>query len=160
METLTGVYNTTLSLSDTLCDQCVHEQGIAIRREVDHFFPLAVPLGNNVPMHELKDPVPDAELSLPAFNVLTGNSNPRSSLKPTLLELSKTMRYGVTYIARCAPGHHGCGSSVERSLSDDIQRGLTVLDAAWHNTKPGQKGPSETSWTCRSARAHGHWHTG
>eukprot|EP00873_Tetraselmis_striata_P021697 jgi/Tetstr1/441961/TSEL_030166.t1 len=46
---------------------------------------------------ELKDLVPDAELSLPAFNVVTGSYDPRS-LKSTLLEF-KTMRYGVKYIA-------------------------------------------------------------
>eukprot|EP00873_Tetraselmis_striata_P044227 jgi/Tetstr1/464491/TSEL_009249.t1 len=148
----------TLLLSDTFFDQCVHDQGIAIRREVDDLSPLEVPLGNNVPMHELKDPVPDAGLSLPAFNVVTGNYNPRTSLKPTLLEFSKIMRYVVKYIA-VRPGPRLRILSVERSLLDDIQRGLAVRDAAWHNTKPGQKGPSETSWTCRSARGHGLRHT-
>eukprot|EP00873_Tetraselmis_striata_P039881 jgi/Tetstr1/460145/TSEL_005461.t1 len=38
----------------------------------------AVPLGNTVPRDELKDLVPDAELSLPAFNVVTGSYDPRS----------------------------------------------------------------------------------
>eukprot|EP00873_Tetraselmis_striata_P027685 jgi/Tetstr1/447949/TSEL_035254.t1 len=56
----------------------------------------AMPLGNNVPMDELKDMVPDAELSLLAFNVVTGSYDPRS-LKSTLLEF-KTMR---------EPGHNG-----------------------------------------------------
>eukprot|EP00873_Tetraselmis_striata_P028993 jgi/Tetstr1/449257/TSEL_036462.t1 len=41
-------------------------------------------------MDELKDLVPDAELSLPAFNVVTGSCDPRS-FKSTLLEF-KTMR--------------------------------------------------------------------
>eukprot|EP00873_Tetraselmis_striata_P038313 jgi/Tetstr1/458577/TSEL_044980.t1 len=51
----------------------------------------AVPLGNTVPRDELKDLVPDAELSFPAFNVVTGSYDPRS-LKSTLLEF-KTMRH-------------------------------------------------------------------
>eukprot|EP00873_Tetraselmis_striata_P009508 jgi/Tetstr1/429772/TSEL_019639.t1 len=68
----------------------VHDLGIAVRREVDDLFQQAVPLGNTVPMDELKDLVPDAELSLPAFNVVTGSYDPRS-LKSTLLEF-KTMR--------------------------------------------------------------------
>eukprot|EP00873_Tetraselmis_striata_P008863 jgi/Tetstr1/429127/TSEL_019089.t1 len=58
----------------------------------------AVPLGNTVPRDELKDLVPDAELSLPAFNVVTGSYDPRS-LKSTLLEF-KTMRYGIKYTAK------------------------------------------------------------
>eukprot|EP00873_Tetraselmis_striata_P025595 jgi/Tetstr1/445859/TSEL_033499.t1 len=41
-------------------------------------------------MDELKDQVPDAELSLLVFNVVTGSYDPRS-LKATLLEF-KTMR--------------------------------------------------------------------
>eukprot|EP00873_Tetraselmis_striata_P036518 jgi/Tetstr1/456782/TSEL_004149.t1 len=64
--------------------------GIVVRREVDDLFQQAVPLGNTVPRDELKDLVPDAELSLPAFNVVTGSYDPRS-LKSTLLEF-KTMR--------------------------------------------------------------------
>eukprot|EP00873_Tetraselmis_striata_P011835 jgi/Tetstr1/432099/TSEL_021570.t1 len=36
----------------------------------------AVPLGNTVPSAELKDMMPDAELSLSAFNVVTGNCDP------------------------------------------------------------------------------------
>eukprot|EP00873_Tetraselmis_striata_P010793 jgi/Tetstr1/431057/TSEL_020774.t1 len=74
-------------------DHCVHDLGIAVRREVDDLFQQAVPLGNTVPRDELKDLVPDAELSLPAFNVVTGSYDPRS-LKSTLLEF-KTMRYAV-----------------------------------------------------------------
>eukprot|EP00873_Tetraselmis_striata_P001873 jgi/Tetstr1/422137/TSEL_012992.t1 len=50
----------------------------------------ALPLGKTLPMDELKDLAPDAELSLLAFNVVTGSYDPRS-LKPTLLEF-KTMR--------------------------------------------------------------------
>eukprot|EP00873_Tetraselmis_striata_P042723 jgi/Tetstr1/462987/TSEL_007928.t1 len=65
--------------------------GIAVRREVDDLFKqAAVPLGNTVPRDELKDVVPNAELSLPAFNVVTGSYDPRS-LKSTPLEF-KTMR--------------------------------------------------------------------
>ena len=110
--------------------------GIAVRREVDDLFQQAVPLGNTVPRDELKDLVPDAELSLPAFNVVTGSYDPRS-LKSTLLEF-KTMRYGVKYttVPRAT-----AVDRFERSLLDDIQRGLAARDAAWHNTEPGQKGP-------------------
>eukprot|EP00873_Tetraselmis_striata_P019628 jgi/Tetstr1/439892/TSEL_028300.t1 len=85
---------------------------------------------------ELKDLVPDAELSLPAFNVVTGSYDPRS-LKSTLLEF-KTMRYGVQYTA--VPRATAV-DRFERSLLGDIQRGLAARDAAWHNTEPGQKGP-------------------
>eukprot|EP00873_Tetraselmis_striata_P046416 jgi/Tetstr1/466680/TSEL_011168.t1 len=117
-------------------DHCVHDLGIAVRREVDDLFQQAVPLGNTVPRDELKDLVPDAELSLPAFNVVTGSYDPRS-LKSTLLEF-KTMRYGVKYtsVPRATAVHR-----FERSLLGDIQRGFAARDAAWHNTKPGQKGP-------------------
>eukprot|EP00873_Tetraselmis_striata_P018555 jgi/Tetstr1/438819/TSEL_027328.t1 len=87
-------------------------------------------------MDELKDLVPDAELSLPAFNVVTGSYVPRS-LKSTLLEF-KTMRYGVKYTA--VPRATAV-DRFERSLLVDIQRGLAARDAAWHNTEPGQKGP-------------------
>eukprot|EP00873_Tetraselmis_striata_P003938 jgi/Tetstr1/424202/TSEL_014808.t1 len=83
------------AIADAFRDHCVHDLGIAVRREVDDLFPQAVPLGNTVPRDELKDLVPDAELSLPAFNVVTGSYDPRS-LKSTLLEF-KTMRYGVKY---------------------------------------------------------------
>eukprot|EP00873_Tetraselmis_striata_P033182 jgi/Tetstr1/453446/TSEL_040427.t1 len=50
-------------------------------------------------MDELKDLVPDAEISLLAFNVVTGSYDPRSS-KSTLLEFIKTMRYGVKDTAK------------------------------------------------------------
>eukprot|EP00873_Tetraselmis_striata_P008406 jgi/Tetstr1/428670/TSEL_018658.t1 len=63
---------------------------IDVRREMDDLFQQAVPLGNTVPRDELKDLVPEVELSLPAFNVVTGSYDPRS-LKSTLLEF-KTMR--------------------------------------------------------------------
>eukprot|EP00873_Tetraselmis_striata_P019799 jgi/Tetstr1/440063/TSEL_028422.t1 len=109
---------------------------IAVRREVDDLFQHAVPLGNTVPKDELKDLVPDAELSLPAFNVVTGSYDPRS-LKSTLLEF-KTMRYGVKYTS--VPRATAV-DRFERSLLGDIQRGLAARDAAWHNTEPGQKGP-------------------
>eukprot|EP00873_Tetraselmis_striata_P036281 jgi/Tetstr1/456545/TSEL_043267.t1 len=110
--------------------------GIAVRRKVGDLFQQAVPLGNTVPRDELKDIVPDAELSLPAFNVVTGSHDPRS-LKSTLLEF-KTMRYGVKYTA--VPRAMAV-DRFERSLLGDIQRGLAARDAAWHNTEPGQKGP-------------------
>eukprot|EP00873_Tetraselmis_striata_P045012 jgi/Tetstr1/465276/TSEL_009978.t1 len=122
---------------DAFRDHCVHHDlGIAVRREVDDLFQQAVPLGNTVPRDELKDLVPDAELSLPAFNVVTGSYDPRS-LKSTLLEF-KTMRYGVKYIA--VPQATAV-DRFERSLLGDIQRGLAARDAAWHNTEPGQKCP-------------------
>eukprot|EP00873_Tetraselmis_striata_P018787 jgi/Tetstr1/439051/TSEL_027542.t1 len=85
---------------------------------------------------ELKDLVSDAELSLPAFNVVAGSCDPRS-LKSTLLEF-KTMRYGVKYTS--VPRATAV-DRFERSLLGDIQRGLAARDAAWHNTESGQKGP-------------------
>eukprot|EP00873_Tetraselmis_striata_P017696 jgi/Tetstr1/437960/TSEL_026590.t1 len=103
---------------------------------VDDLFQHAVPLGNTVPSDELKDLVPDAKLSLLAFNVVTGSYDPRS-LKSTLLEF-KTMRYGVKYTA--VPRATAV-DRFERSLLGDIQLGLAARDAAWHNTEPGQKGP-------------------
>eukprot|EP00873_Tetraselmis_striata_P025523 jgi/Tetstr1/445787/TSEL_033434.t1 len=124
------------AIADAFRDHCVHDLGIAIRREVDDLFQQAVPLGNTVPRDELKDLVPDAELSLPAFNVVTGSYDPRS-LKSTLLEF-KTMRYGVKYTS--VPRATAV-DRFERSLLGDIQRGLAARDAAWHNTEPGQKGP-------------------
>eukprot|EP00873_Tetraselmis_striata_P045578 jgi/Tetstr1/465842/TSEL_010462.t1 len=84
----------------------------------------------------INDLVPDAELSLPAFSVVTGSYDLRS-LKPMPLEF-KTMRYGVKYTA--VPRATAVDRS-ERSLLGDIQRGLAARDAAWHNTEPGQKGP-------------------
>eukprot|EP00873_Tetraselmis_striata_P003020 jgi/Tetstr1/423284/TSEL_013983.t1 len=96
----------------------------------------AMPLGNTVPIDELKDLVPVAELSLPAFKLVTGSYDPRS-LKPTLVEF-KTMRYGVKYTAvprATAVDRFG------RALIGHVQWGLAVRDAAWHNTEPGQKGP-------------------
>eukprot|EP00873_Tetraselmis_striata_P037906 jgi/Tetstr1/458170/TSEL_044661.t1 len=78
------------AIADAFRDHCVHDLGIAVRREVDDLFKQAVPLSNTVPRDELKDLVPDAELSLPAFNVVIGSYDPRS-LKSTLLEF-KTMR--------------------------------------------------------------------
>eukprot|EP00873_Tetraselmis_striata_P029378 jgi/Tetstr1/449642/TSEL_036710.t1 len=95
-----------------------------------------VPLGNIVPRDELKDLVPDAKLSLPAFNVVTGSYDLRS-LNSTLPEF-KTMRYGVKYTA--VPRATAV-DRFERSLLDDIQRGLAARDAAWHNTEPGHEGP-------------------
>eukprot|EP00873_Tetraselmis_striata_P007948 jgi/Tetstr1/428212/TSEL_018253.t1 len=124
------------AIADAFRDHCVHYLGIAVRREVDDLFQQAVPLGNTVPMDELKDLVPDAELSLPAFNVVTGSYDPRS-LKSTLLEF-KTMRYGVKHTA--VPRATAV-DRFERSLLGDIQWGLAARDAAWHNTEPGQKGP-------------------
>eukprot|EP00873_Tetraselmis_striata_P015840 jgi/Tetstr1/436104/TSEL_024952.t1 len=124
------------SIADAFRDHCVHDLGIAVRREVDYLFQQAVPLGNTVPRDELKDLVPDAELSLPAFNVVTGSYDPRS-LKSTLLEF-KTVRYGVKYTS--VPRATAV-DRFEHSLLGDIQRGLAARDAAWHNTEPGQKGP-------------------
>eukprot|EP00873_Tetraselmis_striata_P034386 jgi/Tetstr1/454650/TSEL_041540.t2 len=124
------------AIADAFRDHCVHDLGIAVRREVDDLFQQAVPLGNTVPRDELKDLVPDAELSLPAFNVVTGSYDPRS-LKSTLLEF-KTMRYGVKYTS--VPRATAV-DRFERSMLGDIQRGLAARDAAWYNTEPGQKGP-------------------
>eukprot|EP00873_Tetraselmis_striata_P023973 jgi/Tetstr1/444237/TSEL_032130.t1 len=95
----------------------------------------------NLPAHgdakdEFKDVVPDIELSLPAFNVVTGSYDPRS-LKSKLPEF-KTTRHGVKYIA--VPRATDV-DRFERSLLGDIQRGLAARDAAWHNTDPGQKAP-------------------
>eukprot|EP00873_Tetraselmis_striata_P026214 jgi/Tetstr1/446478/TSEL_003601.t1 len=124
------------AIADAFRDHCVHDLGIAVRREVDDLFQQAVPLGNTVPRDELKDLVPDAKLSLPAFNVVTGSYDPRS-LKSTLLEF-KTMRYRDKYTS--VPRATAV-DRFERSLLGDIQRGLAARDAAWHNTEPGQKGP-------------------
>eukprot|EP00873_Tetraselmis_striata_P018315 jgi/Tetstr1/438579/TSEL_027130.t1 len=106
METLTGVYSTTLSQT-LFRDHCVHDLSVVVRREVDGLFHQAGPLGNNtVPKDDHKDMVPDAELSLPAFNVVTGSLDPRS-LKSMLLEV-KTMRFGVKYTAHnTEPGQKG-----------------------------------------------------
>eukprot|EP00873_Tetraselmis_striata_P045870 jgi/Tetstr1/466134/TSEL_010697.t2 len=119
------------AIVDAFLDHCVHDLGIAVRREVDDLFQQAAPLGNTVPMDELKDRVPDAELSLPAFNVVTGSYDPRS-LKSTLLEF-KTMRYGVKYTS--VPRATAV-DRFERSLLGEIQRGLAARDAAWHNKGP------------------------
>eukprot|EP00873_Tetraselmis_striata_P041271 jgi/Tetstr1/461535/TSEL_006641.t1 len=124
------------AIADAFRDHCVHDLGMAVRREVDDLFQHAVPLGNTVPRDELKDLVLDAELSLPAFNVVTGSYDPRS-LKSTLLEF-KTMRYGVKYTS--VPRATAV-DRFERSLLGDIKRRLAARDAAWHNTEPGQKGP-------------------
>eukprot|EP00873_Tetraselmis_striata_P002030 jgi/Tetstr1/422294/TSEL_013138.t1 len=124
------------AIADAFRNHCVHDLSIVVRREVDALFQQAVPLGNTVPRDEVKDLVPDAELSLPAFNVVTGSYDTRS-LKSTLLEF-KTMRYGVKYTS--VPRATAV-DRFERSLLGDIQRGLAARDAAWHNTKPGQKGP-------------------
>eukprot|EP00873_Tetraselmis_striata_P014164 jgi/Tetstr1/434428/TSEL_023528.t1 len=110
---------------------------IDVRREMDDLFQQAVPLGNTVPRDELKDLVPEVELPLPAFNVVTGSYDPRS-LKSTLPEF-KTMRYGVKYNA--VPRATAV-DRFERSLLGDIQRKfLATRDAAWHNTEHEQKGP-------------------
>eukprot|EP00873_Tetraselmis_striata_P018373 jgi/Tetstr1/438637/TSEL_027188.t1 len=114
-----------------------HANNSRLRNEVDDLFQQAVPLGNTVPRDELKDLVPDSELSLPAFNVVTGSYDPRS-LKPTLLEF-KTMRYGVKYTA--VPQATAVDRFERSLLETDMQRGLAARDAAWHNTEPGQKGP-------------------
>eukprot|EP00873_Tetraselmis_striata_P043337 jgi/Tetstr1/463601/TSEL_000754.t1 len=126
------------AIADAFRNHCVHDLGIAVWREVDDLFQQALPLGNTVPRDELKDLVPDGELSLPAFNVVTGSYDPRS-LKSMLLEF-KTMRYGVKYTA-VPRATRTAVDRFERSLLGDIQRGLAARDAAWHNTEPGQKGP-------------------
>eukprot|EP00873_Tetraselmis_striata_P046277 jgi/Tetstr1/466541/TSEL_011045.t1 len=91
--------------------------------------------GLNLPItrlkDELKDQVPKAYLSIPAFNVVTGSYDPRS-LKFTLLGL-KTMQYGAKYtVVPRATAVDG----FERSLLGDIKRRLAVRVAAWHNTEP------------------------
>eukprot|EP00873_Tetraselmis_striata_P044075 jgi/Tetstr1/464339/TSEL_009135.t1 len=48
------------AIANAFRDHCVHDLGIAVRREVDDLFQQAVPLGNTVPRDELKDLVPDA----------------------------------------------------------------------------------------------------
>eukprot|EP00873_Tetraselmis_striata_P010130 jgi/Tetstr1/430394/TSEL_020204.t1 len=123
------------AIADAFRDHCVHDL-IVVREEVDDLFQQAVPLGNTIPKDELKNLLPDAELCLPAFNIVTGSYDPRS-LKSALLEF-KTMRYGVKYTA--VPRATAV-DRFERSLLGDIQRGLAARDAAWHNTEPGQKSP-------------------
>eukprot|EP00873_Tetraselmis_striata_P025516 jgi/Tetstr1/445780/TSEL_033427.t1 len=91
-----------------------------------------MPLGNIEPTHELKDMVPDVELFLSAFRVVTTRYDSRS-LQPTLLEF-KTMRYGVKYTAM---PRATAVERFERTLLGDLQRGLALRDAAWHNTEPG-----------------------
>eukprot|EP00873_Tetraselmis_striata_P034792 jgi/Tetstr1/455056/TSEL_041911.t1 len=61
------------AIADPFRDHCVHDLGIVVRREVDDLFQQEAPLVKTVSMDELKDPVPDAKLSLPAFNVVTGS---------------------------------------------------------------------------------------
>eukprot|EP00873_Tetraselmis_striata_P001218 jgi/Tetstr1/421482/TSEL_012430.t1 len=78
------------AIADGFRDHCVHDLEIVVRREMDDLSHHAVPLGNTVPRDELKDMVPDGELSLPAFNVVTGSYEPRG-LKSTLL-VFKIMR--------------------------------------------------------------------
>eukprot|EP00873_Tetraselmis_striata_P012766 jgi/Tetstr1/433030/TSEL_022367.t1 len=96
------------AIADAFRNHCVHDLGIAVRREVDDLFQQAVPLGNTVPMDELKDLVPDAEPSLPAFNVVTGSYDPRS-LKSTLLEF-KTIYAVLGQVHCCSAPGHGRGS--------------------------------------------------
>eukprot|EP00873_Tetraselmis_striata_P007322 jgi/Tetstr1/427586/TSEL_017711.t1 len=43
------------AIADAFRDHCVHDLGIAVRREVDDLFQQAVPLGNTVPRDGLKD---------------------------------------------------------------------------------------------------------
>eukprot|EP00873_Tetraselmis_striata_P044498 jgi/Tetstr1/464762/TSEL_009509.t1 len=136
LDTASGMWTVSIPTAHAFRDHCVHDRGIAIHHEVDDLFKQGVTLCNTVPRDELKDLVPDAELSLPAFNVGTGNYDPRS-LKPTLVEF-KTIQYGVkdTAVPRVT-----AVDRFERSLPRDIERGSEVRDAAWHNTEPGQKGP-------------------
>eukprot|EP00873_Tetraselmis_striata_P000876 jgi/Tetstr1/421140/TSEL_012183.t1 len=123
------------AIADAFRDNCVHDLVIAVHREVDDLCYRAVPLGNTVPRDGLKDIMPEAEVSFPAFNVVTGSYDLRS-LKSTLPEF-ETMRYGVKYTA--VPRATAV-DRFERSLLGDIQRGLAARDAAWHNTGTGQKG--------------------
>eukprot|EP00873_Tetraselmis_striata_P020362 jgi/Tetstr1/440626/TSEL_028936.t1 len=127
------------AIADAFRDHCVRDLGIAVRREVDDLFKQAVPLGNTVPRDELKDLMPDAELSLPASNVVTGSYDPRSLLE---VHAAGVQDYAVRGQVHCsAPGHATAVDRFERFLLGDIQRGLAPRDAAWHNTEPGQKGP-------------------
>eukprot|EP00873_Tetraselmis_striata_P012040 jgi/Tetstr1/432304/TSEL_021706.t2 len=123
------------AIADAFRDNCVHDLVIAVDREVDDLFHRAVPLGNTVPRDGLKDLMPEAEVSFPAFNVVTGSYDLRS-LKCTWPEF-ETMRYGVKYTA--VPRATAV-DRFERSMLGDIQRGLAARDAAWHNTGTGQKG--------------------
>eukprot|EP00873_Tetraselmis_striata_P027923 jgi/Tetstr1/448187/TSEL_035478.t1 len=118
--------------ADAFRDHYVHDQGIVVRREADDLFQHAMPLGNTIPMDELKDLAPDAKLSIPSFDVVTGSFDPRTTL------LFKTIWYMVKYNA--APRATAV-DRFQRSMLGDIQRGLAVQDAAWHNTEPGQMGP-------------------
>eukprot|EP00873_Tetraselmis_striata_P007399 jgi/Tetstr1/427663/TSEL_017788.t1 len=58
---------------------------VEMEMEMDDLFHHAMPLRDTVPWDGLKDMVPDSELSLLAFNVVTESCDSRS-LKPTLLE--------------------------------------------------------------------------
>eukprot|EP00873_Tetraselmis_striata_P014015 jgi/Tetstr1/434279/TSEL_023386.t1 len=130
------------AIADAFRDHCVHDLGIVVRREVDDLFQHAVPLGNTVPMDELKDLVPDAELSLPAFNVVTGSYDPRS-LKSSLLEL-KTMRAMVlTRSMRTRAAGSGCAelSADEWELVAEQLRGAD--GGSWRGVLRG---------VCRAAR--------
>eukprot|EP00873_Tetraselmis_striata_P014814 jgi/Tetstr1/435078/TSEL_024047.t1 len=94
--------------------------------------------GNNtVPMDDLKDMLPDAELSLPAFNVVTGSYD-HGPMEPTLLEI-KTMPYMSKYNA--VPPATAVDRFERSAPLGDIHRGLAMRDAACHNTEPGQNGP-------------------
>eukprot|EP00873_Tetraselmis_striata_P026257 jgi/Tetstr1/446521/TSEL_034047.t2 len=80
-------------------------------------------LGNTVLlMDELKNMVPNLELSLPAFDVDTVSYDSQS-LKPTLPEL-KTIRHGVKYIA--VPWATNVDRFERGSILGDMQRGLAV----------------------------------
>eukprot|EP00873_Tetraselmis_striata_P040612 jgi/Tetstr1/460876/TSEL_006034.t1 len=137
------------AIADAFRDHCVHDLGIAIRRKVGDLFQQAVPLGNTVPRDDLKDLVPDAELSLPAFNVVTGNYDPRNSLKSSLLEF-KTMRYGVKYTAL---PRATAVDRFERSLLGTYNGGWLRGMRRGTTRSPDKRVVFETSWICRSTRA-------
>eukprot|EP00873_Tetraselmis_striata_P045894 jgi/Tetstr1/466158/TSEL_010719.t1 len=112
------------AIADAFRNQCVHDLGIAVRREVDDLFQQAVPLGNTVPRDELKDLVPDAELSLPAVNVVTGSYDPRS-LKSTLLEF-KTMR-----LHDSGPARRGVAPAAAWTVANTLSVAGVAAGAAW-----------------------------
>eukprot|EP00873_Tetraselmis_striata_P026833 jgi/Tetstr1/447097/TSEL_034535.t1 len=121
-----------LSQTPSFRDHCVNDLGIVIRWEVDDMlFQQSVHIGNIVRRDELKDLVPDAKLSLSAFNVVTGSCDFRN-LRPAPREF-KTIRCGVKYTA--VPRATAV-DRFERFQLGDIQWGIAVRDATWHNTEP------------------------
>eukprot|EP00873_Tetraselmis_striata_P019142 jgi/Tetstr1/439406/TSEL_027840.t1 len=98
---------------------------------------VAIPTARTVmTLHELRE-VAAAELSLPAFNVVTGSYD-HGPMEPTLLEI-KTMPYMSKYNA--VPPATAVDRFERSAPLGDIHQGLAMRDAACHNTETGQNGP-------------------